>query len=85
MSQEILTKIISTKDRGLIGITEGGKEVPLSAPKPELCYLRREEREKLTSRFGKEKSYVQLPDNEGSHIDIPYPINIYTRRISRKK
>jgi hypothetical protein len=33
---QLLKKVISTEDRGLIGITENNEEIPLSAPNPKI-------------------------------------------------
>ena len=77
----ILQEIRSTDDKGLIGITEKGEEVPLSAPTPIYSPGTLEELGILLGQVG-EEDYIQFGGEvQRSLTHIPLIIgNRYQRR-----
>lgn len=95
MPGKILTKVLSTNDKGLIGTTEDGEEVALSEPNPQMETKRYEESytESLMEKFRKDvRGIIEKSCGEGAYVQlakINYFLgdglilqiyNVYTRR-----
>ena len=74
---QLLKEVKSTNDKGLVGITEAGEEVALSAPKPGAWILSKDELIKKVD----DKFYIHFGDEiGGAYASKTITYNLYTRR-----
>jgi len=88
---ELLTRVLSTSDRGLIGITKAGNEVPLDTPEPNLLFsmsgpgdrisLEEKNERQLRRLLKKPGIYIQLGESVLPYASRIQSYNLYRRRV----